>query len=127
MLLAALAVGPAAWVVQQLLGYGVSSHACFPSDAPIGPVAPGWAGGRAAIAAVELVLLLATVIGVWIAYRAWRATREEKGGAGKALLEIGEGRSRFLASCGVLTGALFSVAILADLAVTLSLASCGTP
>jgi hypothetical protein len=40
---------------------------------------------------------------------------------------MGEGRSRFLALCGLLAGSLFCLAIVFDLAVALSLRSCGTP
>ena len=125
-LLVALAVGPAAWALQQMLGYGVSSHACFPSDAPIAPAPAAWAADLPVIGMAGLAFFLIAFGGVAIAARAWRATREEKEGDRHVLLDVGEGRSRFLALCGVMAGCLFCLAILSDLAVTLGLRTCGS-
>jgi hypothetical protein len=126
-LLFALAIGPATWALQQTLSYGLTSHVCFPSDAPVAPTPSAWSALWPAILASTIAFLLLAFSGLWIALGAWRATREEKGGSHSALLEMGEGRSRFLALCGLLAGSLFCLAIVFDLAVALSLRSCGTP
>ena len=123
-LLFTLAIGPAAWVLQQTLSYGVTSHVCFPFDAPVAPTASTWSWLWPAILAASVAFLLLALGGVWIALGAWRATRDEKGGV---LLDVGEGRSRFLAVCGLLAGSLFCLAIVFDMAVAVSLPSCGTP
>lgn len=125
-LLFGLAIGPAAWALQQMLGYGLSSHTCYPSDAPTGATPVGWSAALTSITVSGLVFLLLAIAGIAIALHAWRATREEKGGARNALPEVGEGRSRFLALSGVLAGSLFCFAILFDLAVSLTLRTCGT-
>jgi hypothetical protein len=119
-----LALGPAAWALQLMLGYGLSSQACFPSDMPIA-VPAGWRHEWLIIAGTGLAFLLIALGGVGLALHAWSATRDEKEGTHHALLEVGEGRARFLALCGVLAGSLFCLAILFDLAVTFSLHSCG--
>ena len=123
-LLFALAIGPAAWAFQQMLSYGVTSHVCFPSDAPVAPPPVAWSGLWLQLMAAGMALLILPLGGAWSAWGAWQAPRDEKGGASGALLDIGEGRSRFLAACGLLTGSLFSLAIICDLAVALALRSC---
>jgi hypothetical protein len=110
-----------------MLSYGVTSYVCFPFDEPVAPTPSAWSGLWPALLASSAAFLLLALSGVWIALRAWRATRDEKGGSRSALLQIGEGRSRFLALCGLLAGGLFCLAIVFDLAVALSLRSCGTP
>ncbi|MEO8630347.1 MAG: hypothetical protein ABI612_19950 [Betaproteobacteria bacterium] len=106
---------PAAWLTQNVFSYGAASYACFPHDVPL----PGPS------AALSRLLVLATVIaiaigvaGLFAALQGWRATREEKSGSGHHALAVGEGRTRFLALSGILTSAMFLIAV-AFSAVTL--------
>jgi hypothetical protein len=62
--------------------------------------------------AFNAAALVAAIVGLWIAARNWSATRRERGGNSTHLIELGEGRTRFLAMCGMLAGAGFVVAIL---------------
>lgn len=124
-LLVALAAGPAAWVAQLMLGYGLSSYACFPGDQPWEQAPPpGWGGERPALIAINLVCLALALAGFWIALGAWRRVRGEKEGGVTHLLTRGEGRSRFLALCGMLDCAVFAIAILFDTAGILGVPSC---
>jgi hypothetical protein len=124
-LLLGLGIGPAAWAAQLMLGYGLSSYACFPGDQPFEHAPPpGWSGERPGLLAVNLACLVVALAGCWISWASWRSTRQEKGGGSEALLRRGEGRSRFLALCGLLASAGFAVAILFDTAAILGVPAC---
>ncbi len=103
----ALAGAPAAWFLHLLVNYGLASQACRAGAAP-----PSWS----TIVIVDLVAL-AVAAGVgFVAYGLFHRTRAEKEGNARELVETGEGRTRFLAICGLLASALFALAIVADLA-----------
>jgi hypothetical protein len=111
-LLIALMAGPAAWIVQLTTAYGVSSFACDPSGlAPFSPAA-AMTVDRPILFGLNLVCLALAGAGGLVALRGWRRSRDEKSGGGAAMIDVGEGRTRFLAACGVLTAVGFSIAIL---------------
>lgn len=100
---------PLAWNAQLLIAITMTSHACYPARTPL--AAPIWSE----LWPIELVV---SVVGIGIgisaavvSLRSWRRTRDEKPGSGHDLLSIGDGRTRFLAMCGMLTSALFLVAL----------------
>jgi len=103
-----LAAPPLAWSLQSIAGYGLSSEACYPGDTP--RTVPVFAGLWELLLGINGVALVVGVVGMTIAYRNWRATRGETGGDTPHLIERGEGRTRFLAMCGLLLGAGFIVA-----------------
>lgn len=101
---------PTAWLVVQMLDYGAASHVCGARSAESGAqLVRGtepwflWLTGFA-----FLIALGASSV----AYRNWRRTRNEQSGSGHHLLELGEGRTRFMAMCGLLTSVSFSLAFL---------------
>ena len=105
--------GPAAWAVQTLVNLPVASHACFPNLTPLD--APTF-GVRGVAFGVSVAAIAVCVAAAAVAWRAWTRTREEhQAGSGRgaahgaetALLETGEGRTRFLALAGVLTSGTF--------------------
>lgn len=100
---------PLVWLLGLTGAYAVASHACFAGSMPRfmgGPSHSAWLA-LIAIVAVALVICLA---GGAVAYRAWQATKEPPSHP-TALVEIGEGRSQFLAVWGVLTSALFVIPV----------------
>ena len=108
--------GPFAWSAQTIVNLAVASHACFPRLSPVRE--PSVAGLRAIVFAVSLVAVLTCATAMAVAWRAWSKTRgEHQGGAGRAtahdrstaLLETGEGRTRFMALAGLLTSVTFLV------------------
>ncbi|MEO8308806.1 MAG: hypothetical protein ABI616_12280 [Pseudomonadota bacterium] len=105
-----LAAAPLAWALQTLTGYGLTSQPSDPGAATSHECAPS------AILPVLMTLDLAAtflcVVALFVAWRCWTATREEQYGSRAQLLEIGEGRTRFLAMCGMLVSAGFLVASL---------------
>ena len=115
-LIGALMAGPAGWILQLVAGYAVASHACRPGDAPRS-VAPsgGWSGEHIGLLILNLASLTLTLAGGAVALGEWRRARRMEPGEGAAL-DVGEGRTRFLAACGILVAGAFGLAILFDTA-----------
>lgn len=124
-LLAGLAAGPAAWIVQLVVNYGLASHACYPSTAPwlVSPP-PGWASERLWLTALNLTCFTVAILAAAVSWRHWRRTRGETDGDAESSISIGEGRTRFMSLCGILTGAGFAFAILFGTLQPFLLASC---
>lgn len=116
-LLYGLIAAPAAWMTAQVVAAWVAQRACFPGYAP--RAAPAF-GGVQAIGMAALILALAvSVSGLLAALAAWRRTRQEHEGGGGPALDVGEGRSRFMALTGVMTSTGFSLAGLFSLPAVL--------
>jgi hypothetical protein len=104
-LLFALAAGPAGWILQLVLDYGIAGYACYRGAGPrLSTPATGWPGERAVLIGLNGAGLALAVVGGVIAYRAWRGLR-----AGEP---TASGRTRFLATCGMFSAAGFGAAIL---------------
>ena len=110
-----LFAAPAAWSVQTLVNLPLASHGCFPRLFPLATPALGVRGIAFAVSLGALVVCLAALVTSW---RSWRGTSEEDQrqsgaaegkGQAQALLETGEGRTRFMAFAGVLTSLTFLV------------------
>jgi hypothetical protein len=124
-LLAALAAGPFGWIVQLVVGYAVAGHACYPDGGPrLAPPAGGWGGEQAGLVILNVVCLVIALAGAAISWRNWRKVRGEKSGGARRLLETGEGRTRFLATCGILAGLGFALAIAFNTVEPLVIAAC---
>ncbi len=113
-----LAGGPAAWSIQTLVNLPVASHGCFPRLEPLDQPAIGNVSGI--VFAVSVFAILVCLAAVAVAVRSWSRTRGEQHeatGSGRqhapaaALAETGEGRTRFMALCGVLTSLAFLILI----------------
>ena len=125
LLLAALAAGPTGWILQLLLGYGLSSHACFPRDKPfLQSPPPGWSGEAGVLLAVNLACLLLVLAGFAISAQIWRRDPGERLIDAGRVRGGGVGRTRFLAACGVFSGLGFAVAILFDTVPILGTPTC---
>ncbi len=104
--------GPTAWIIQLLIAYGVSAYLCQPRNEPRLGVPPDWPAEWALMLAVNLACLAGAVAGALAGLAVWRRTGAEKPGSHELLLEVGEGRARFLAACAIMACCGFSVAIL---------------
>lgn len=122
--------GPAAWSVQTLVNLSVASHGCYPRleplDSPVTSV-------RAIAFTLSIGAIVVCLLALAVSSRSWSRSRGEHHRAtGKAsahdpsttLMETGEGRTRFMALCGVLTSATFLVLVLVHTAAVLWLVPC---
>lgn len=107
-----IVAAPLAWSARLLVNYTIAGQHCV-GAANIGAVAvpDDWI---TTILLIDLIAVLLAAIAGSIAYRQWGETRSERGGSAHRLVHSGEGRARFLAMCGMLTSALFGVAIIID-------------
>lgn len=117
-----LMAAPVAWSLQLLLNASFAEWSCYPHDVPL--VTPEWGGLHAALAAFNIVTLLVSLAGGVVAWTIWRSSGSERPGSAHALVASGDGRTRFMAMAGMMTSALFAVAIVLAM-VNLSLSACG--
>jgi hypothetical protein len=124
--------GPAAWSVQTLVNLPVASHGCFPRLNPLSAPATTVRGAAFAVSLVAMAICIAALV---VSARAWSRTRaehHESTGAGRrhapatALLETGEGRTRFMALSGMLTSATFLVASITHMLAIFLVAPCAS-
>jgi hypothetical protein len=125
-LLFGLAAGPAGWIAQLLLDYGLASYACYPDGQPhlVAPP-PGWDQEKLALFLIAAVCLLLALAGLATSWRLWRRDRTLMERP-HHVVEVGEGRSSFLALCGVLTSAGFAFAIAVSAASISVVPACWT-
>jgi hypothetical protein len=105
-----LAAAPVAWNAQLLFGVALSAHACYPRDVPL--ILPIWSGLWGILLAIDVAGIVLAIIGGIVSFRSWRLTFDEAPGSAHHLLDVGEGRTRFLAMFGILTSFLFTIALL---------------
>lgn len=118
-----LAGAPLAWSVQIALGYGAAAYACYPHRMALArPVLPHL---HLLLALLNAATIAVAALCALLAWRDWRHTRTELPGGHRHLLETGEGRSRFMALCGVISSLLFLGALLLTASVLLLVPSCG--
>lgn len=125
--------GPVAWSVQTLINLVVAAHGCFPQLEPIGsPVTPI----RGIAFVVSLLAVIVCLAATAVAARSWTRTRHEqheaagRGGShapAAALLETGEGRTRFMALAGVLTSVTFLIVSAVHAAAVFIVLPCAAP
>ena len=116
---------PAAWSIQMLTDYSTNAHGCFPRMYPLGSPAMGAARMSLVLWLVSAAAIAIGAAALVVALRNYLATRHEERGEAHELLEVGEGRTRFMALSGVMLSALFLLASLAHAASMLMLANCG--
>ena len=104
--------GPAVWSLHMIANYALASEACSPGAAHFAAHALGEL--RLGMFAVNIVALGIAALAGRVAYGSWRATNNEEEGAHEHLLEIGEGRTRFLSMGGMVLSGGFFAAILFD-------------
>jgi hypothetical protein len=96
---------PLAWAVQELVDAAISAHACYPGPVPLD--SPAISGTFAASLIVSIAAALASVFALATALRSYQRTRNETPGTSHHLMEVGEGRTRFMALSGIAIGAIF--------------------
>ena len=124
LLLIVLAAPAVTWWLQSVFNYYVSGYACFPHDAPLESArfpALMWS----VLVGLTLVALAVSITSFLLSYRAWDRTRGEMQGSGNDIVEVGEGRTRFLALSGMLVSGLFVAAVVFNTLGLIFLRPCG--
>ena len=104
-----LSVTPLAWSVHLLICYSLAAHACFPKDLAL--AAPLWPHLRAIVAGVTVMAWVVAVFGCVLALANWKATRKESDASAHSVLSTGDGRTRFMALCGLMVSGVFAIAL----------------
>jgi hypothetical protein len=114
---------PVVWSLQLLTSYALVAHGCYPDAEPMTmPVVPGL---RTLVLGTGAAALAVALLAGSLAWRNWRATQHEPEGEHEALLEVDEGRTRFMAFAGMLLSAVFVIGILMNVVPLLLLRPCG--
>lgn len=117
-----LSGAPAVWSIQLMVNYATVAHSCYPRAVPLSTSIFGalWA----TVLAVNLLTLAGALAAGGTALWTWHRTKSEKEGRKEALLEVGEGRTRFMAFAGILVSALFLIGILFNAATLFVIPPC---
>jgi hypothetical protein len=102
-----LFAAPIAWAGNLMVTYGLAAHACYPGFVPLDQPVDGFGFVWPLVLACYLVTLLICASGFAVAYHAWRMTGSESEGHWHHLVEVGEGRTRYLSLIGMSFSALF--------------------
>jgi hypothetical protein len=109
-----LMAGPAAWFGQLAANYALASFACYPHDIPRVHAAPLWHPVWGILLAVNILGMVVALIAAFVSWRNWNMTHGEHPGPTSHLMEVGEGRTRFISVVGMMAGFGFFAAILFD-------------
>jgi hypothetical protein len=112
-LAAALLPAPVAYSAQIVGSYAFAAEACSLGYRP-----------ASTLIVLNVVAVLVAVGGFAMSVLMWRRTRGEKAGGGLRAAEVGEGRTRFLALCGLWSSSIFMLAVLLELVAVFMLAGC---
>lgn len=113
---------PAAWALQTIVNYSLVSHFCFPGAMP--RRTPTFDALRTTGIAVSIIVVVVVLLAMATAVRSWRATRHGHDAEHHELLEVGEGRARFMAFAGVLLSGVFLFAVLMNALPLITNAMC---
>lgn len=97
---------PAAWALHTILATVINSFECIPPIGASSAAAGSRETTRFTLVAITAVLLLVALAALVTTVRGWLVVRGS-GDEGE-LLEVVEGRTRFMAMAGILLGAVFS-------------------
>jgi hypothetical protein len=116
-----LLAGPLAWMVQELVGYGLAAQACGAEGPRPIPLAP-------ALGVAELIVSGAAVFlagtGLVTALLAWRRVARHRSDGDEAP-DIGDERSAFMALAGMITGLFFLFGVLMNAVGYFLIPPCG--
>jgi hypothetical protein len=103
----ALLAAPLAWSLDELGAYILASNSCqLKASGEAALLVRGNSPGFLALTAVTWLIALA---GVWVALQNWHKTQDEHPGGGAHLVDLGEGRARFMSMCGLMTSIGFAL------------------
>jgi hypothetical protein len=114
---------PAMWSLQLVTNSAFVSHSCFPKSVPLATPITGSLWGVVLLTSIVAAVVAAAAGAT--AWRSWRRTQEEHHGGHETLLEVGEGRTRFMAVAGLLLSTIFLFGIVMNALPLFLLPPCG--
>jgi hypothetical protein len=114
---------PAVWALQMVIDAALVSHSCYPKSEPLATPMGGWLWGVVLLSGIVAAVIAAGAGAT--AWRSWRRTREEHHGRDETLLEVGEGRTRFMAVAGMLLSTVFLFGIIMNALPLFLVPPCG--
>jgi len=114
---------PVVWSLQLMANYALVAHGCFPARVPRST--PLFGGLWTVALLVSVAAFVVSLAAFLVARRSWLSTHEEHHGGREALLEVGEGRTRFMAYAGMLVSALFVLGVVMNTIPLFILSPCG--
>ena len=115
---------PTAWSLQLISAYAFTAHKCFPRLTSLAVPAPGSVSLFAILAMISVAAVATGILALGTALGSHRVTAGETEHDTHGALDVGEGRTRFMALSGVLVSLLFLVAVLGQASLVLSLEPC---
>jgi hypothetical protein len=106
-----LLAGPLAWFIQVCAGYAMASWPCFPGEQRNLLPPPGYGWTWSAIIAASVAAFIISAAACFVSYRTYERVRNESHGDHQHLMDVGSGRTRFLALWGMVFSAAFAVGI----------------
>jgi len=116
--------GPLAWFIQVCANYPMASWPCFPGEYRNRVPQPGSAWTWNAIIGVSIAAFLVASAAFLVAQRAFTRVRDETHGDHTHLLNVGSGRTRFLALWAMVFSAAFAVGIAMNMVAYIVLPLC---
>jgi hypothetical protein len=107
-----LFAAPIFWAGNFMVEYGLLVHACYPGNQPLWNGEPGFRFAWWVSLLFYFVTLAVCASAGWVSYTSWRETRPEAEGGTNEVMELGHGRTRYLAMIGIWFSALFFTATL---------------
>ncbi|HEU5018659.1 MAG TPA: hypothetical protein VFT69_11890 [Pseudolabrys sp.] len=102
-----LFAAPIVWAGNLMVTYALNVHACYPGIEPLSTPIRGFGWVWPVILACYLVALVVCAAAGVVSYRNWRITGSESEGHLHHLMEVGEGRTRYLSLIGMAYSVLF--------------------
>lgn len=102
---------PLAWDIELLAGVALSGRQCYPSDSPL--AIPMWEGTWWFLLTMSFIAIAVGLFAALVAWRNWQRTHDESPKDAYS----GDGRTRFMALCGLLSSGLFLVALVFTMAI----------
>ncbi len=116
-----------AWSVQTIIATTINGSGCITYRSAPPPTGAQLTGARGIVLLVLTIgLFVVSLIALFVSWRNWHAVHSHSDGEEEALLEVGEGRTRFMSMAGILLSALFALLLLVNL-ISLFLAPQCTP
>jgi hypothetical protein len=103
-----LFAAPVFWSGDLMTEFALASHACYPGIVPLAHAEPGFGWVWPTVLGFHILALVLIASGFVVSLRNWRLTGPPEGHA-HHLMEVGEGRTRFIGLVGMAFSMMFFV------------------